>query len=379
MKLKTGSKGDDVKKLQELLNIQIDGQFGKNTEIFVKEFQYENGLIQNGEVDEKTFDIIKEKYENVMISNSLSLGSKGSDVVKLQKVLNLKDDGIFGKLTENAVKDYQKNNGLKSNGIADESTLTKLGFKKSDVYNKYITNNGLIIHKHYLSNDQYFKDSEPKYIFLHHTAGWHNPYNTINSWNKDNRGNVATEFVLGGKSVKGDDTKYDGVLVKCFPKDCWGWHLGTGRNDVHINSVGIEVNNFGYVTEGGYFSYSNNKKNWIKKESGKYYTYTGTEVENSQIVELEKPFRGYKFWHKYSDNQIETLKNWLHYIANRNNIDIRKGIPNLIKDKGADAFKYISDVRYGKIKDGVWSHTTVRKDKYDMFPQPELLSMLENL
>ena len=52
---------------------------------------------------------------------------------------------------------------------------------------------------------------------LHHTAGWHNPYNVIKSWGGDSRGRIATEFVLGGQSVKGNDDTYDGEMVQCFP------------------------------------------------------------------------------------------------------------------------------------------------------------------
>ena len=236
-----------------------------------------------------------------------------------------------------------------------------------------------MIHKHYLSKGEYFNGSKPKYVFLHHTAGWYNPYKTIDHWNNDNRGQVATEFVLGGQSVKADEFKYDGELVKCFPQGGWGWHLGTGRNFVHINSVGIEVNNFGYVTEGGYHGKVNGRRQWISKEDGKFYTDAGGEIHPSQMIELDKPFRGHKYWHKYSKKQIEVLKKWLYYIAERDNIDITKGLPSLIKSKGSDAFEYIDDVRTGKIKDGIWSHTTVRKDKVDMFPQPDLMNMLSNL
>ena len=43
---------------------------------------------------------------------TLKLGSKGEDVKKLQSYLNLYIDGVFGKLTEESVKQFQKDNGL---------------------------------------------------------------------------------------------------------------------------------------------------------------------------------------------------------------------------------------------------------------------------
>lgn len=386
MILRLGSKGEEVKNLQKMINIQSDGVFGKGTENAVKKFQHENGLVVDGIVGPVTLQRIKNKFEKVIKPVIIRLGSKGEEVAKLQESLNLISDGIFDRGTENAVKEFQHNNGLVNDGIVGPVTWSKLGFTllkdsigKKEESNYFTTDNGLVIHKHYLSDDEYMKGSKPEYIFLHHTAGWYNPYKTIDHWDRDNRGAVATEFVLGGQSVKADEFKYDGELVKCFPQGGWGWHLGTGRNHVHKNSVGIEVNNFGYVTEGGYHGSVNGRRTWIKKESDKFYTWAGVEIHPSQMIELDKPFRGHKYWHKYSKKQIETLKKWLYYIGERDSIDITKGLPELIKQKGPDAFEYISDVRYGKVKGGVWSHTTVRKDKVDMFPQPDLLEMLISL
>lgn len=56
----------------------------------------------------------------------LKLGSRGNEVKLLQEKLNLKTDGIFGPLTEEAVKDFQRSNGLKVDGIAGANTLSKL-------------------------------------------------------------------------------------------------------------------------------------------------------------------------------------------------------------------------------------------------------------
>ena len=43
---------------------------------------------------------------------TLKFGSKGEDVKKLQSYLKLCVDGIFGKLTEESVKQFEKDNGL---------------------------------------------------------------------------------------------------------------------------------------------------------------------------------------------------------------------------------------------------------------------------
>ena len=56
----------------------------------------------------------------------LKLGSKGEDVKELQKKLGLKDDGDFGKKTEEAVKNFQLKNNLTPDGIVGDSTWNKI-------------------------------------------------------------------------------------------------------------------------------------------------------------------------------------------------------------------------------------------------------------
>lgn len=56
----------------------------------------------------------------------LKLGSIGNEVKALQEKLNLKADGIFGPITEEAVKDFQRANGLEVDGIVGANTLSKL-------------------------------------------------------------------------------------------------------------------------------------------------------------------------------------------------------------------------------------------------------------
>lgn len=63
--------------------------------------------------------------------STISYGSSGDDVKKLQKTLNSKGysltvDGIFGKNTQSAVKDYQKKNGLSVDGIVGAKTWGSL-------------------------------------------------------------------------------------------------------------------------------------------------------------------------------------------------------------------------------------------------------------
>ena len=291
----------------------------------------------------------------------LKVGSRGKEVKELQEFLNIGADGIFGVGTKAAVQKWQANNNLVADGIVGPATWDAMGLATTDASEKvYTTDNGLVIHRHFLPVGEYKQGPiNAEWLFLHHTAGWHNPYKTIDNWGRDSRGAVATEFVLGGPSIKGNDDKYDGEMVQAFPEGNYGWHLGkNGSQKMHVNSVGIEVCNFGYVVNGK--------------------AYQGTPVVESQIVELAKPFRGHKLWHRYSDAQIEALHKWILWIAERDSIDVRAGLPALIKEKGAYAFEFNEDAYYGRVK-GLWTHTNTRKDKVDMFPQQELMDMLTSL
>ena len=53
-------------------------------------------------------------------------GSRGEIVKQIQKALHLLPDGIFGQLTEDAVKTFQRIHGLTPDGIVGPATLTKL-------------------------------------------------------------------------------------------------------------------------------------------------------------------------------------------------------------------------------------------------------------
>ncbi len=293
--------------------------------------------------------------------NPLKRGSKGKEVELLQQFLGIKVDGDFGPNTEKAVKAWQRSNGLPETGVVDLVNAQAMGYATTDASERLSASGGLVIEKSYLPTGQYLQGPYKKeWVFLHHTAGWHNPYNTIRDWATDDRGTVATEFVLGGQSIKANDDKYDGVLLQAFPNGCSGHHLGINSSSLQRNSVAIEICNFG----------------WIK--NGK--TYAGTVADPSQVVTLAKPFRGYQTWHRYSDIQIAVLRDWLLFIANRDNIDIRKGLPALIKKKGAAAFDVV-DIAMCEHTRGIWSHTNVRpaNEKQDIFPQPEMMDMLTAL
>lgn len=289
----------------------------------------------------------------------LKKGSKGESVKTLQEFLKLTADGIFGPKTESAVKSYQKKNGLVPDGIVGTKTWAHMGILNTDNAENLEVEKALEIKKHYMTPGTYFAGPVPKqWIFLHHTAGWEDPYQVADMWARDNRGNVATEFILGGQSVRNGNTKYDGELIQCFPEGGYGWHTGTGNSVMHRNSVGIEVCCMGQIVNGK--------------------TYVGTPADLNQIVKLAKPFRGFQFWHKYSDAQITALKQWILFVAEKYDIDPTVGLVEYVKAKGADGFDVLDLDRANKTP-GMYSHTNVLRGKVDMFPQQELIDMLLSL
>jgi hypothetical protein len=117
--------------------------------------------------------------------------------------LGIGNDGIFGSGTEAAVKDWQTKNHLYPDGIVGSKTWAAMELDEmatTDNSERVIDlPEGLIIEEYFLPKGEYLKGPTNKeYLFLHHTAGWHKPKQVVDSWSRDSRGRVATEFVLGG-------------------------------------------------------------------------------------------------------------------------------------------------------------------------------------
>jgi peptidoglycan hydrolase-like protein with peptidoglycan-binding domain len=129
--LKKGSKGPDVKDLQDALKAlgfnpgPIDGIFGPKTEVAVKAFQTQVGITVDGIVGPMTWACIDESDQSHPI---LKNGSTGLPVRRLQKRISAEGydtngvDGRFGPHTETAVKKFQVDYGLVVDGIVGPAT-----------------------------------------------------------------------------------------------------------------------------------------------------------------------------------------------------------------------------------------------------------------
>lgn len=278
------------------------------------------------------------------------------------------------------------------------------------------------IKKIHLPEDEYYPTvTDKKTIVLHHTAGSHRADWVVSAWDRDRtKGGkplrVATQFVIGGKSTRDGNQDWDGVIVEALPVEMWAHHLGTkNSNNTQLNkqSIGIEICNYGPLT---------------KSANGEYFTYVNSRVPEEDVIDLGKNWRGYRYYHRYTEKQIESVKFLIQKYSEEYNIDIKKGMLELFEKKkktdGMDTLelqKFLNTKGYlgmnGKVLtedgidgnntkyalrtyndakrgewgafelnnlanhggEGIWSHTNYRKDKFDVYPYPPLIEMLKSL
>lgn len=219
-----------------------------------------------------------------------------------------------------------------------------------------------------LEDGEYYKEvTIKKTIVLHHTAGGPNAINVISgAWEHDKTANggklpVATSYVIGGKMLK--IPEMDGKIYEAFDDKYYAHHLGCKtKNNLALNkqSIGIEICNWGpIVFKPG--------KNGVKD---KYLTYVGTELTIDEVYKLDKPFRGYTYYHEYTDAQIMSLKLLLLHLSEKHKINIKKAW-NLL------SFELSKEALAGD--SGIWCHTNYRADKFDISPSPKMIAMLNSL
>ena len=159
--LRKGYTGADVTAVQQKLKAlgfysgSIDGVYGTGSIAAVKKFQQQNGLTADGLVGSRTYaalmsastgsssdssssgsssgtsDSSSGSSGQTYAEGTLSYGSTGTEVKKMQQALkaldyNVSADGSYGALTQMAVTQFQKRNGLTADGVAGTATLKLL-------------------------------------------------------------------------------------------------------------------------------------------------------------------------------------------------------------------------------------------------------------
>ncbi|MNK18855.1 N-acetylmuramoyl-L-alanine amidase [compost metagenome] len=212
-----------------------------------------------------------------------------------------------------------------------------------------------------LRESEYLKEATTKtQIVLHHTAGNSSGVNVVKDWDTDARGRIATCVVISGKGAANSP---DGEIVQCFSSKFWAYHLGVKKEvfeaynlpqkNLDKLSIGIEICNWGQLT----------------LKNGKYYNYVNREVPASEVTTLDTPYKGYKYFHKYSDAQIESVRQLLTYWKDLYNINLSYDYAQLFEVNK----KALSGTN------GLYTHNSYRKDKVDAYPCPRLIEMLKGL
>jgi len=205
---------------------------------------------------------------------------------------------------------------------------------------------------------QFFQEEHPKkQIYLHHTAGNASGEAVFAGW-ADNGEKIATCVSISGIGKN----SVDGQIVQGFSSKYWAYHLGLKQDtftkagvkyqSLDKISIGIEICNWGQLT----------------LKNGKFINYVNREVPASEVCTLEKPYKGFKYYHNYTDAQIASVKELLL----------------LWKESYKIPLSYNEDIwdiskRALAGEAGVYTHNSVRKDKVDIYPHPKMIEMLKSL
>lgn len=144
--LQNGDTGSHVSDLQKMLfnldyEVKVDGSFGPGTEDIVKQFQQKHALPVTGIVTPELFGFIQEEEslpnvpgKKLTTGSYVRKGDGGEAVVQIQQALNVKganpavvENGIFDNSTLAAVKSFQLQNNLGTDGIVGPETFQQLG------------------------------------------------------------------------------------------------------------------------------------------------------------------------------------------------------------------------------------------------------------
>lgn len=181
--------------------------------------------------------------------------------------------------------------------------------------------------------DQYYKQEFKKnQIVIHHTIS--GDVNSVINWWKQTVEHVATPIIIDK----------NGDIYQLYSSKYWAHHIGLKhQNNLSLNqkSLAIELVNWG-------------------SDAAKH---------NCKDIITYNNYMGFRVFEKYTDEQIESLKNLLIYWGDRYNIPIKYN-----EDMWDENFDAING------KSGVWTHVSyLGNQKSDCHPQPELIYMLKSL
>lgn len=194
----------------------------------------------------------------------------------------------------------------------------------------------MILNKHHLLHDnQYYHTiTEKKRIVLHHTSG-RSAQSSIDWWNMK-PDHISTPYII----------PRNGEIWELFNPQYWAYALGINSSWHEKKSIHIELANSGGL-------------NLI---NGKYYTWYGEEIPKENVITYKQKHRGFYYYERYTDKQICALIDLIDYLSEKFDIEI----------EDVKTFWWYDY----KSKKSLISHTTLRKDKSDIHPQPNLIKAI---
>lgn len=223
--------------------------------------------------------------------------------------------------------------------------------------------------KYPLPDNQYRKEEfAKKQIYLHHTVSGPGAEGDINYW-KTTPERVATCVVI----------ERDGDIYECFDAKYCAPHLGItpeltakygsksvpNPNELLLrHSLAIEIDSWGGLIK-------NDKGQWCAAKWDKTLKKniaSAIIIANTDVVEYPNGFRGFKAFEKYTAQQIDTVRYLLELWCKQ--FGISKAYNPDIWDICKRAYN---------LESGIFTHVSVRPDKSDCHPEPELIQMLQTL
>ena len=223
------------------------------------------------------------------------------------------------------------------------------------------------------SETNFYKVSHPKrQIVLHHTVSSPDNSQAVANYWETLKDHIATCYVQA----------FDGNFIQLFDDNYWGHHLGvtaaslkaqgfpdSGSRNVLLNqqSVAVEICAWGGLVLGDGRTVMFNGKA-VAMKPGVFYNAYGSPVDVSLGIE-EVSWRGFKYFQRYSDRQIDGLGVLLSDLMKRYGIS-SAGLKDGNFDIRRDALSGHS---------GIFSHSNYRADKSDLYPDKRIVQMLKNL
>ena len=247
------------------------------------------------------------------------------------------------------IEDFQKKNGLQSDGAFGKISYAKL-------YQTLLKVVDVPFEGHY------FKTPKVKnQIIWHHSAGSDSAINMFQWWKVDKVTHVGTPIGITD----------DGTVFRGYDEEFWAASIGC-KNQVFIdNKIPLiyrngRIDNNMILDEG---SVTVEVCNWgsLTQKDGKFFSWANAEVPKDKVIPLEYKYQ--KYFELYTDEELKALKYWTLLNA------VRFQIP--IDFSYDDMFSVSKKALSGE--KGLFSHNSYRSDKNDVAPQPKLVQMAKGL